>query len=227
MMEDKVISKQLFIYELILTIVLGLCTVYGIFKCFRRRVALYLQMEICALGCLFLGKLFSILSILCMGTAPEGFHVGYLGIFGCFMFLFSANYGQMDGLIDDKQKKYQVLRLISMVAPIILIVGLLVLAHSQMSKIELSLEIVMMIPAVLSSYYSFKFLIFPDFGFGFVKAIRPCNFFSLAIAFFYELEIICSAYNEINGQNLCTILLALSSVGLLVAAQGGTKKWIT
>ena len=81
--------------SLALTVCAGIGFAYGLFRFFRDESALYVRMIVFAIGCAMLGRLFETLLILVNGGLANGFHVGMLGIIGSFMFLFSANFGQM------------------------------------------------------------------------------------------------------------------------------------
>lgn len=57
---------------------------------------MYAKLITCAIGCFALSRIFRVVTIATTGTIPIGFHVGYFGSFGCFLFLLSANYGIMN-----------------------------------------------------------------------------------------------------------------------------------
>ncbi len=174
-----------------------------------------------------LGKLFGLVSFLTVGGLPEHFHVGYLGTFGCFMFLFSANFGQMDGFIDDGSKATRKYRFWSLSAPGILALGMIPLFFSPASTAMRIVTVIVLIPALLSSYFNLKHLIFPDMGFGFVKAIRPCNLCALALAALCQTELISSAWQVEFLHITIAILLSPVCVLLIFAAERGTRLWRT
>ena len=92
--------------ELALTISAGLGFVYGLFRFFRKDSAssdsgTYLRMIVFGLGCAMLGRLYGTLMLLVKGEYYPGFDVGMLGIIGSFLFFFSANFGQVDSVVDD------------------------------------------------------------------------------------------------------------------------------
>lgn len=213
--------------ELLPLLASGFGFIRGFRRFFRNGVALYLQLIVCALGCFMLGKLFGVISFFTVGGLPEHFHVGYLGTFGCFMFLFSANFGQMDGLIDDGSKATRKYRFWSLSAPGILTLGMVPLFFSPASVTMQIVTVIVLIPALLSSYFNLKHLIFPDMGFGFVKAIRPCNFCALALAVLCQMELISSAWQVEFLHMAVVVLLSLVCILLIFAAERGTKLWRT
>jgi len=106
--------------SLALTICAGIGFGYGLYRFFRDESALYVRMIVFAIGCAMLGRLFETLLILVNGSLTNGFHVGMLGIIGSFLFLFSANFGQMDSIVDDGSKRFFKTRLISFSAPLVI-----------------------------------------------------------------------------------------------------------
>lgn len=216
-----------FLQEAIPCLGAGIGFLYGGVKAFRRGVALYLKLVVLALGSLFLGKLYGVVSLLTAGALPEGFHVGYLGIFGCFLFLFSANYGQMDGLIDDKDKAMQKYRWMGYAAPMVLSAGTFPMMFAPASmEVKVVIGLVMR-PAALGAYYNLKHLIFPDLGFGFVRAIRPCNLCALILYVLCLMEMVCGAWQLPGAELAAAIALSGVCVAMSVLAERGTKLWTT
>lgn len=78
---------------------------------------MYAQLITCAIGCFALSRIFRVVTIATTVVIPIGFHVGYFGSFGCFLFLLSDNYGIMNNLLDDGSKAYTKYRLLSLIAP--------------------------------------------------------------------------------------------------------------
>ena len=75
-------------------------------------------MIVFGLGCAMIGRLYGTLMILVNGEYYPGFNVGMLGIIGSFLFFFSANFGQVDSVVDDGSSKYIKARLIALAAPL-------------------------------------------------------------------------------------------------------------
>jgi hypothetical protein len=93
--------------------------IYSLIKFFKPKKALYKKMVACALGCLFIERLYEIVQYVIVGDLPQLFEVGTFGNIGCYMFLFSANYGAIDSLIDDKSAELKKYRLAALAAPLI------------------------------------------------------------------------------------------------------------
>ena len=75
-------------------------------------------MIVLGVGCAMLGRLFATLLYLVNGELFDGFNVGMLGIIGSFLFFFSANFGQMDSIVDDGSPKFRKTRIIALAAPL-------------------------------------------------------------------------------------------------------------
>lgn len=203
----------------------GFAFIWGLTKFYKHKVALYGNLILSGIGCFALGKLFGAVSFLTAGGLPEHFHVGYLGTFGCFLFIFSANFGQMDSLIDDGDKSMSRYRILSLGAPLLIIA---IIIPAMLSAITLEMKIItiiMIIPVALASYYNVKHGIFPDMGFGFVKAIRPYNMCAFVMAVVSAI----SQVSEVMKINMVTfisdIMVAALCIAMIMSAERGTRLW--
>ena len=157
--------------------------IYGVKNFFKKGKALYLQIVTMAMGCYTMGSFYHLCQSLTSEEVVEGFTAAYLGRIGFFLFLFSANFGQMDGLLDDRTPLMKKFRYIALVAPVSVVLLYLPIAFTEMpvsTKISLAL---VCLAAACSSYYNFKHAIISDLGYGFVKAIRSYNICALILTF--------------------------------------------
>lgn len=214
--------------SLALTVAAGIGFAYGLYRFFRDESALYVRMIIFGVGCAMLGRLFETLLILVNGSLKNGFHVGMLGIIGSFLFLFSANFGQMDSIVDDGSAKYRKTRLISLAAPLVIMGIWIVIAVTKgvdETTIPLGVETLFI---ALASYYHLKHLIIEDVSFGLIKAIRSYNLLSLVYAVLCMTEMFVKSFNIPAFATL--IVNVLQCVVLLVfvpVLERGVKKWTT
>lgn len=199
--------------------------IYGAAAFFKKGIAMYLQLIVCALGSLALGHFFRIICILTSGALPAGFHVGYLGDFSCFMFLFSANYGQMDGIVDDGSEKLRSLRRFSLVAPVVLVILLSTLFLADMRVIKRWILIFSVLPALPAAYYNLKHMLIPDMDFGFIRAIRPFNGAALAFIFINIVYQILYAFGLYGFSVAASALLAACSFIVIRNAKKGVEQW--
>lgn len=86
--------------------------------CARRKQPLFFKILLFAAASCFLDALFEGCWLLVYGTAPEGFHVGYLGCVGMWFFLFSSYFGAIDRLADGGERRHLPYRLAALLAPV-------------------------------------------------------------------------------------------------------------
>ena len=108
--------------QLALAVSAGLGFIYGLFRFFRKdseanASLTYLRMIVFGIRCAMLGRLYGTLMLLVKGEYYPGFNVGMLGIIGSFLFFFSANFGQLDSVVDDGSSKFIKARIIALAAP--------------------------------------------------------------------------------------------------------------
>lgn len=202
--------------------------IYGLFRFFRGKSALYIRMIVFGVGCAMLGRLFELLQMVVNGGLERGFHVGLLGIMGSFLFFYTSNYGQMDSIVDDGSRQFRKFRFIGMIAPLT-IIGLfcvtLFLGTQLQAAIALGVQTVVI---ALASYYHLKHLIIPDVDYGLIKAIRKYNLLALIYAYLCMAEMIAEAVAWPDA-----VLIAIFSLQSLVllaivpVLERGVKKWTT
>ncbi len=199
--------------------------VYGTHNFFMKSKALYTQMITAAVGCFMFSSLFEFLFLFAHKRAFTGFHIGMIGIIGGFFFLFTANYGQMDGLVDDKTKKLTKTRILALIDPII-VITLYVVFFRLVKNIELRAVIgVVALFIAAAGYYNFKHIIIYDVELGIVAQIRLYNVLASACGVLIMLKYI-GQYAKITW-----LYYAASIVGAIVimlitpVLERGVKKW--
>ena len=214
--------------SLALTICAGIGFADGLYRFFQDESALYVRMIIFGVGCAMLGRLFETLLFLVNGELGSGFNVGMLGIIGSFLFFFSANYGQMDSIVDDGSVKYRKTRIISFAAPLVVVAIWCVIAATRginESTVWVGVE---MLFVALASYYHLKHLIIDDVSFGLIRSIRSYNLLSLVYALLCMSEVLVECFNL---PTVCIVIVyILECIVLLVfvpVLERGVKKWTT
>ena len=203
--------------------------IYGVRCFFKKGKAFYLQIVTMAMGCYAMGSFYHLCQSLTTDEVVDGFTAAYLGRIGFFLFLFTANFGQMDGLLDDRTPMMRKYRYLALIAPVA--VGLLYVPCA-MTEMPLSTKLsllILWIVATLSAYYNFKHAIICDLGYGFVKAIRPYNVCALILTFTeVMLQVLWANYDILFG------FVAIAAVSLLfsvmcavtiVALKRGVEAW--
>lgn len=203
--------------------------VYSLVKFFRPKKAMYKKMVGCALGCLFIERLYEIVQYVVVGDLPQLFQIGTFGNIGCFMFLFSANFGAIDSLIDDRSDKLKKYRLAALAAPAVALIAAAAILFSPSypgRKIACAVEVLF---AGASSYYSLKHLIIPKEYSDFLSGMRAFHITSLVLAAAVALEDIIWCY-QVRVQAAWYIpyaVLLFAMLALAPALERGTKQWRT
>ena len=201
-------------------------TLYGMVNFFPGKSALYLKMVTCGVGCQMFSRLFLVIYMLTQGSMPEGFHIGFLGMAGSFLFFLSANYGQMDTLVDDGSAAFRKTRLAALFAPLALS-GMYVLffleAKDMGSRISVGFLSLFLIPC---AYYHFKHIIIYDVELGFIRQFKAYNILALFYAFFVMLEYITGSIKIIWLYAASCAGTGLVSLALVPVLKRGYEKWI-
>lgn len=203
--------------------------IYSLIKFFRPKKALYKKMVACALGCLFIERLYEIVQYVIVGDLPQLFEIGTFGNIGCYMFLFSANYGAIDSLIDDKSAELKKYRLAALAAPLIAVAAAVFIMLSPSNpgrKITCAIE---QLFVGTSAYYSLKHLIIPKKYSDFLSGMRAFHAISLLLAVGTMVEDIIWCY-QVSVQAVWYIpyaILFFSMLALAPALERGTKQWRT
>ena len=202
--------------------------IYGVKHFFKKGKAYYLQIVTMSFGCYAMASLYYLCQSITAEEVPEGFTAAYLGRIGFFLFLFTANFGQMDGLLDDRTAAFKKFRYIALIAPI---TAALLYVPCILSDMLLSTKIslfFMWISAMCSAYYNFKHAIISDLGYGFAKAIRPYNICALILIFTELILHILWANSDYFGFVIIAVVSAIFSVMCavtMVALKRGVEAW--
>ena len=181
----------------------------------------------CALGCLFIERLYEIVQYVVAGDLAEGFIVGDVGNIGCFLFLLAANIGALDSLMDDGSDELKKYRLVAFIAPLVTVISAIAIMFSPSNigrNITCAVE-ELFIGA--SAYYSLKHLIIPKRYSDFLSGLRPFHLFSLLLAFGITMENVFWCY-QLNIQVIWFIpyaILLAAMLPLAPALERGTRQW--
>ena len=202
--------------------------IYGVKHFFKKGKAYYLQIVTMAFGCYAIGSFYYLCQSITAEEVPEGFTAAYLGRIGFFLFLFTANFGQMDGLLDDRTSAFKKFRYIALIAPITAALLYIPCALTDMT-ISTKISLVFMwFAAMCSSYYNFKHAVISDLGYGFAKAIRPYNICALILIFTELILHILWANSESCGFVIIAVVSVIFSIMCavtLVVLKRGVEAW--
>lgn len=203
-----------------------LALVYGIYVIVTKKPPLYFQLIVAAVACYILGYLFDICEWLVSGVLSGGYMIGYFGFVGCFLFLLTASYGHMDGIIDDRTSRMKGARWLALVAPVLLAVLFVPNLFANISGTRKIVYAVSWVVGCLSSYFNLKHAIIPDMGFGFVQAIRPFNMAALSFTFSVLLHLTFWGYGAWIPLTISGTMIGASCLAMVITAERGLKHWI-
>ncbi len=215
-----------------LSLILTLCTlsgfIYGLTLFFVKKKNLYIQMIVLGVGCAMMGRLFETLLLFAEGEIRGGFHIGVLGVIGSLLFFFTANYGQMDSLVDDGSKKFVKYRMIGLIAPIfyliLFVIYLLMVGFDE----NVGVYAAETAAVCVASYFNLKHLVIEDIDYGIIRSIRGYNLLALIYGFLCMTQMIIFALPVPAA--VIIIFYVLLSILMLIfvpVLAGGVKKWTT
>lgn len=215
---------------LIANIIICICAfigfIYGMIKFFKPRKAVYAQMITLAVGCVAFGRLYQVVRLLTGGDMTSGFQLGVFGVIGSLLFLFSANFGAMDSLADDRSREFIKYRLISLAAPVSALV--LYIIFVWFTDLPRSVKIASALVTVFvmqASYFHLKHLIFPDVDLGIIKCLRRYNLLALIYTFLCMAEMVVIGLGNETGILIVGVLIGSVMIGVIISAERGIKKW--
>ncbi len=200
-------------------------TVYGFRIVFKKNKALYLKMINFGVACFMLSKLFNVIILVTNGELYKGFNIGILGIVGSFLFFLSANYGQMDGLVDDRSSTFRLTRIKALIMPAVILIGYVFLflnIQNITSRISTAFLILFILPCL---YFNFKHIIIYDVDLGIIKQLKFYNILAVIYAFLTVAQLY-GTYMMITpvyvGASICSGLVIALIMPVVI---GGAKKW--
>ena len=202
--------------------------VFGSIKYFRPKKAVYAQMITLAVGTMAFGRLYQVVRLITIGDITERFQLGVLGVIGCLLFFFSANYGVMDSVADDGSKRFVKYRAIAALAPAVAlalyVIFFLIADYSPLVKIMSGVITIMVMGA---SYFNLKHLVFPDIDFGVINCLKVYNF----LALLFEMLCIAEMIAISRGSEIAILIVGIIIGAVLLAivpmVERGIKKWTT
>jgi hypothetical protein len=199
--------------------------IYGLANFFKKGTPLFLQSLTMAMASYSCSVIYHLCQTFTSGIIMEGFTPTYLGRMGFFMFFITASYGQLDRIVDDRSPKMKRARMLAFIAPVcaaLLFIPNYIADVSLQTKISYAL---VWIPAVFAVYFNLKHAIIPDLDFGFIKAIKPYNRFTLCLSFCELLRLTSYNYDYIVLQAVFSVVFGILCVCTVVSAKKGAEKW--
>lgn len=204
-------------------------TVYGLFAFFKKNKALYPKIVTAAMGCYALSCLYHICQTLLFEDPAEGFTATYLGRIGFYLFFLTANFGQMNGIMDDGTPKMKPSRYIGLLGPLLAALLFGVVLWAEMPLSTTITYLIVWIVAALSMYYTLKHAVIPDLGYGFSKAVRPYNISAFILSALDLLTLsVWACYDVAFGFVIIAITSTLTGITMLITIRNlkvGVMRW--
>lgn len=205
----------------------GISLVCGIIRILgKRKPPTYFLFIFFAVLSAFLSRIFYSISIAVYGAPPDIFNIGFLGYAAMLLFMFFANYGQIDLLVDDRKTLKAKYRIIPVIVPVIeLTAGICGLLFGTVDFSVRASFLVISVIAGFAGYLNIKHLVVPDVDFGIVKSIRGYNLIAFLTGIFSLAEIGFSVF-EYNGIIIyCQIILGILYAVMIPVLVSEVKKW--
>ncbi|GEM_PF-4260689 len=203
------------------------CSLFLVWRLIGQKIPMYYKIPAGFVCCFALELLSCAVNEICGASFFGDPGVGAFGIFGGFCFLLSANYGQLDSLVDDGSDTARARRF-ALLAPAldaILIVVLLVGLDGEIALFNKIMFVVILLPILPASYFCLKHLLLPVDAFGFLRSSRLYNIAVLAVGVLF----ICYLRMQMSDgdliKNIGTVLAAVSVFCLVLSCGKGVKIW--
>ena len=198
----------------------------GLLSFFNKRQPLYSQLVTLAVGCAFLGRLYNIVVLICDGAIPRSFNTGVLATVGFFMFIFSANYGEIDSLCEKKLPGNRKYSFIALAAPVLLETeAVLIVAFSGGSLVLRLTYAGVLTFIMLAAYFNLKHLLIKDVKGGFVGSIRGYNLIALLLELLYAAEIVFDAFDMYKPKSIVYLLMSVCLVAIIPVLKKEISNW--
>ncbi len=199
--------------------------IFGITKVLTKKAPMYFKLVVGAAVCYMLKELSRQTAYIC-GNPQGNTVVEILAVIGTVFFLLSAEYGQIDGLVDDSSTKKGI-KFASCIIPIILIFSYAVMLAMGLSNnlpkaIAYGLTVLIMLPA---SYYNTKHLLMKEDEVGFLISSKLCNIFALLYWLGTDVIMIAGIGDNRIFSDVIHTLVSCISLALVLSAEWGVKKW--
>ncbi len=188
------------------------------------RKPLYASMIVLGVGCIVLARTYQFARLLTGLDIIDIFQLGVFGIIGTFAFFFSANFGQIDSLVDDGSKEFFRYRLIAWCGPVAVLIMYLIAAQNCYFAEKIAYGLVALSVGA-ASYYHIKHILIPDVDYGVVHCLRKYNSLALFYGLLCMLEIIFVEHRIAMAVLIVGILQCITSIMIVPVMDKGVKLW--
>ena len=217
------------IAEILSLILSALAVVYGVHYLFKKGTPRFFQLYVWAAGCYMLEELWVIVNLFLGNGVQDGLLTARLvGFFGCLCFMLSANANEFDKVVNDVKEKKVIL--LSLIAPLVLIILFVIYALSPANLLSAGTKIVGFItisPAVFASYFNLKHLLLPEDAMGLLKITKSVNIFSLVFFVANYIYPFVSLFAPREVMSAYDLLLTAIMFVIIVLCRKGAELWKT
>ena len=204
--------------------------IFGLYVCYKKKCPLYFRLLFFGVGCFFLEEIYYLTDYICIGNWSDSFSFACFGSGGCYAFMFSANYGLIDGIVDDGCSNSKAAKRTGRLAPIILALIFIVCSvYSYKTNGRLLPMVLMLISKFMAfpaAYFQLKHLVLKDNVDYILSYLKPCNAMGLAVIFIDFISDASYTFGFLPGIAVTEYLIPLSLLGLMIAADRGIKQWM-
>lgn len=192
----------------------------------KKRPPMYFMFILFAIMSAFLSRIYYFVTVALYGSIPEYFNLGFIGYAAMFLYMFFANFGQIDYLVDDRHTLKARYRIIPVIVPALeLFFALFALMFG---TVNISVRIPFVVISVIAGfagYLNIKHFIIPDVDFGIVKSIRGYNLIAFLIGVFSLAEIGFSLFEVNSIIFYIQIVLGILYAAVIPVLNSEVKKW--
>ncbi len=200
--------------------------IYGIVTAIKKKnKALYYIMIVASVGTTAFSRLYEAVYMWIAEEYFDGFHIGLIGNVASFLFIFTANFGAMDSLGDDKTPRFRKYRIIALAAPAaVALLYVPIILSDAIVLIKISYGVIYLV-MMFSSYYNLKHLILPDVDYGIIKCIKGYNSIMLCFTLLFALERIALVHDLDPLLYIASGGIAIASFLTIPVLKRGALKW--
>lgn len=216
-----------FFTNLYMLICSGFSLIFGIVQFMKKkRPPMYFLFILLAIMSAFLSRIYYFVTVAFYGSIPDTFNLGFIGYAAMFLYMFFANYGQIDYLIDDRRNLKTRYRVIPVIIPVLeLLFAFYSLIYGTVNiTVRISFAVISVI-AGFAGYLNIKHFIVPDIDFGIVKSIRGYNILAFFIGIFSLAEIGFSLFEYNSIIFYIQLVLGALYAAVIPVLNSEVKKW--
>lgn len=231
------VAIEVYTQEIVFSVIycIGMIAAFfiGVKQLCAKKSPLYFRLIVYAVGCSALEAICTLVVILC-SSSNDPSRIGRLvSTLACYLFLASANWGQIDGLVDEKTPATRRASIISAAFPVAAAVVVPFVWNGILKKDEAALGVFLLletVPLAIGGYFSLKHLLLPMDELGIKKMTGKINV-TILITIILGLLYIISLGFLLKGQPLFSDIvraaLLVNTFFMIRAAIKGNKIWKT